>query len=162
MLTFGFYTKSISSGQWEQSWDSYQRFFSGIQTWVFLFSFFIRQTVLLAGWGGNGGSCLREICTEKKRSHQRCFLSNQCLLYKDIKKGLINMVDSRQGILPHIIIYIWFWIPWIRKKLRSVYFSIPLWLNFTVNRFEIDCMPLHWSLFIYEFAISQKHFNSIS
>ena len=89
------------------------------------------------------------------------FRINVCYI-KILKRGLINMVNSRQGILPHIIIYIWFWIPWIRKKLRSVYFSIPLWFNFTVNRFEIDCVPLHWSLFIYEFAISQKHFNSIS
>ena len=118
--------------------------------------------MLLAGWGENGGSCLREICTEKKRSHQRCFLSNQCLLHKENREGLINMVHFRQGILPHIRIHIWFCILWICKKLRSVYFPIPLWFNFTVNRFEIDCMPLHWSLFIYEFAISQKHFNSIS
>ena len=49
-----------------------------------------------------------------------------------------------------------------RDKSQLCYFPIPLWLNFMVNRFEIDCMPLHCSLFIYEFAISQKHFNSIS
>ena len=79
-----------------------QLFFSGIQTWVFLFFFFIRQTVLLAGWGENGGSCWREICTEKKRSHQRFFLSNQCLLHKDIRKGLINMVHSLTGSPPDL------------------------------------------------------------
>lgn len=58
--------------------------------------------MLLAGWGENGGSCLREICKEKKRSHQRFFLSNQCLLHKDIRKGLINMVHSLTGSPPDL------------------------------------------------------------
>ena len=180
MLTFGSHTKSI---RFRAVWTNYS--FQEFKLECFFFSFlFDRQCYWLGGErmvdpvgeryarrrkGLINGAFFRINVSYIKileRDSSTWYILWQgprltCSFHQQVGRGSW-LVHSRQGILPHIRIHIWFWILWICKKLRSVYFPIPLWFNFTVNRFEIDCMPLHWSLFIYEFAISQKHFNSIS